>query len=271
MVDEKPTYAQINRKVWNTCQFRSLSKEARELFFYLTTCPHGNMLGIFVLRPGYALDDLQWGTDRESFLKPFKELLDKHLFKYDSKTDIILDMEQIVKHPPINPNQVTAAIKIINSLPKTPLFQNLKLLVESLDKPFLKPLTESLGKRYTYTVTETEAVPEAVPEAVTEIKRMADTPFELPSKEQINEAAEPLILEQIEKISKQLYDEKIFPEVNAFKNSMLKAKKNHRSILHTLCRAYMKREFKDGPWAYCQQIIKNESQNYNARDYAKTT
>jgi hypothetical protein len=39
MSEEKPNYAQINRKVWNTSCFRSLSKEARDLFFYLTTCP----------------------------------------------------------------------------------------------------------------------------------------------------------------------------------------------------------------------------------------
>jgi hypothetical protein len=227
------------------------------------------MIGIYVLRPGYALDDLQWGTDRESFLKPLQELLDKHLFKYDSKKDIILDMEQIVKHPPINPNQVTAAIKIINSLPKTPLLQDLKLLTESLSKSFLKPLTESLVKRYAYTETETEAVSEPV----IEVKRTANAPFfELPTKEQINEAADPMILTQIEKICEQLYQEKIFPEVNAFKNKMLKDKKNHRSILHTLCRAYMKRTFdNEGPWGYCLNTIKNESQSYNARDYQKAT
>lgn len=158
MVNEKPTYAQINRKVWNTCRFRSLSPEARELFFYLTTCPHGNMLGLFVLRPGYALDDLQWGNDRERFMKPFGELLAKQLFKYDPKAEIVLDMEQISKHPPDNPNQVKATIKIINSLPKTPLFDDLKQLVESLGRPLLKPLAERLAERYAYSVTETVTV-----------------------------------------------------------------------------------------------------------------
>lgn len=98
----------------------------------------------------------------------------------------------------------------------------------------------------------------------------ADAPFELPSKETINEASDPMISDQIEKICGQLYQEKIFPEVNAFKNTMLKKKKNSRSILHTLCRAYMKRTFDEGPWAYCEKIIQNESQNYNARDYEKT-
>jgi hypothetical protein len=106
MATEKPSYAQVNRKVWNTCQFRALSREARELFFYLTTCPHGNMLGIFVLRPGYVLDDLQWGEDRERFRKPFDELLSKQLFKYDPKAEVILDMEQLQKHPPINHNHL---------------------------------------------------------------------------------------------------------------------------------------------------------------------
>jgi len=52
---------------------------------------------------------------------------------------------------------------------------------------------------------------------------------------------------------------------------MLKAKKNPRSILHSLSRAYIKREFKEGPWAYCKKIIEIESAKYNARDYGKTS
>jgi hypothetical protein len=241
MAEVKPSYAQINRKVWNTCQFRSLSPEARELFFYLTTCPHGNMLGIFVLRPGYALDDLQWGSDRERFMKPFKELLDKGLFKYDPKAEIILDMEQLEKHPPINPNQVIAIIKIINSLPKTPLFQE-------------------LGERYAHTVTVTEAV--------TVLKEgTADAPFELPTKEEIQESSDPKLEEDIGKVCQRLYEDKIFPEVNAFKNKMRKNKKNLRAILHVLSRCYLSKP--DDPWAFCQKIIQLEDLNYNERDYRK--
>ena len=260
MAEVKPSYAQINRKVWNTCQFRSLSPEARELFFYLTTCPHGNMLGIFVLRPGYALDDLQWGSDRERFMKPFKELLDKGLFKYDQKAEIILDMEQLEKHPPINPNQVIAIIKIINSLPKTPLFQDLKLLAESLHKPLLEPLIERLGERYAHTVTVTEAV--------TVLKEgTADAPFELPTKEEIHESSDPKLEEDIGKVCQRLYEDKIFPEVNAFKNKMRKNKKNLRAILHVLSRCYLSKP--DDPWAFCQKIIQLEDLNYNERDYRK--
>ena len=163
MADENPIYAKINRKVWNTRQFRALSRDAKELFFYLTTCPHGNMLGIFVLRPGYVLDDLQWGIDRERFRKSLGELLDQHLFKYDPENEIILDMEQILKHPPINENVAKAGTKLINNLPNTILFHDLKLLAESLGKSFMKSFIESLGERFgkSVTVTVTEAVTEA--------------------------------------------------------------------------------------------------------------
>ncbi len=101
-------------------------------------------------------------------------------------------------------------------------------------------------------------------------KEGEDAPFKLPSKEEIKEASDVKIIEQVEKVSRHLYEEKIFPEVNAFKNKMLKEKKNPRSILHTLCRAYLKKEFEEGPWAYCLEIIKIESAKYSARDYRKT-
>jgi uncharacterized protein YdaU (DUF1376 family) len=101
-------------------------------------------------------------------------------------------------------------------------------------------------------------------------KEQAKAPFILPSKEEINEGSDPMLLELIDTVSFQLYNDNIFPEVNAFKNKMLKKKINPRSILHTLCRAYLKKEFEEGPWPYCQKIIEIESRKYNARDYGKT-
>lgn len=103
-----------------------------------------------------------------------------------------------------------------------------------------------------------------------DLKEGENAPFKMPTKEEIQEASEPMILEFVETISIQLHKEKIFREVFAFKNKMLKAKKNPRAILHTLCRAYVKREFEETPWAFCQKIIEIESGKYNARDYGKT-
>ena len=96
--------------------------------------------------------------------------------------------------------------------------------------------------------------------------------FSLPSQEIINESSIPKIQIDLNKICDELYEAKIFPEVHAFKNTMLKKGKNERSVLHTLSRCYLKKTFdKDGgPWAYCIKIINIEDGNYNERDYLKT-
>lgn len=89
----------------------------------------------------------------------------------------------------------------------------------------------------------------------------------LPTKEEIQESSDPKVLEDIETVTRQLYDEKVFPEVNAFKNKMLKGK-NPRAVLHTLSRCYLAKP--EDPWAYCKKIIELEHLNYNERDHQKT-
>jgi hypothetical protein len=99
--------------------------------------------------------------------------------------------------------------------------------------------------------------------------RPADAPFILPSKEEIQESSDPKIEEYIQQVCARLYEEKIFPEVHAFKNKAIKKKSNGRGVLHVLTRCYIAKP-KD-PWGYCQKIIAVEDGNYNARDYEKTT
>jgi hypothetical protein len=99
-------------------------------------------------------------------------------------------------------------------------------------------------------------------------KGPADAPFVLPSKEEIQESSDPKIEEHIQHVCDRLYEEKIFPDVNAFKNKMLKGKKNGRGVLHALARCYIAKP--EDPWGYCQKIISIEDGNYNERDYRKT-
>ena len=93
-------------------------------------------------------------------------------------------------------------------------------------------------------------------------------PFILPTKEEIQESSDPKLEEDIGKVCQRLYEDKIFPEVNVFKNKMRKNKKNLRAILHVLSRCYLSKP--DDPWAFCQKIIQLEDLNYNERDYQKT-
>ena len=50
---------------------------------------------------------------------------------------------------------------------------------------------------------------------------------------------------------------------------MLKEKKSERAILHTLVRCAMKKDFLQGPWAYCLKIIQVEDGNFNEYEYRK--
>lgn len=103
------------------------------------------------------------------------------------------------------------------------------------------------------------------------LKQEQSSLFDLPTKEEINESSLPKIKADIDRVSKELYDRKIFKDVYKFKNKMLKDGMDARALLHTLMRCYMKSSFDErGPWAYCLKIMKIESGNFREREYRKS-
>lgn len=94
-----------------------------------------------------------------------------------------------------------------------------------------------------------------------------ETPTGFPSNEEIKEGSKIKIDEYIKEIGKRLYEEKIFPKIHSFINTMKKQKKNRKAILHTISRCYLKKP--EDPWAYCEKIIQKEDGDYNAKDYQK--
>jgi hypothetical protein len=102
---------------------------------------------------------------------------------------------------------------------------------------------------------------------VTEVDHSA---FALPDKETINEASEPMIEDLINQISDELYYKEIFPDAPKFKNTMKKAAKNPRAMLHAFIRCYIKKPPVKEAWGYCVQILKTENGNYNEREYTKS-
>jgi len=113
------------------------------------------MIGLYVLKPGYVEEDLEWTTQR--FKKAFDELLNipttngaKGLVKYDDENKLLF-IPNFLEHNPLrNPNQATAAAKKLRDLPNSILFQDFKQLVEQLNKQSTKQiydlLLEQLGK-----------------------------------------------------------------------------------------------------------------------------
>lgn len=91
--------------------------------------------------------------------------------------------------------------------------------------------------------------------------------FVLPSQEETQNFSELKLDDEIEKVCQKLYQNKTFPEVFAFKNTMSKNKKSKRALLHTLGRCYLTKP-KD-PWPFCVQVMKVENGNYNEQEFLK--
>lgn len=162
-------YSKVQNRIWNSKTFLRLTENSKFLWLYLLTCPHGNIMGLFVLKPGYAQDDLGWSNQRYS--KAFKELVNiplsngcKGLIQYDESTKVVWIKNYLEHNPMINPNQVTSGVKKIKALPYSELFQDVKLFIQSLGKSLYKEIAESLGKPITITVAVT--IPETIEEEI---------------------------------------------------------------------------------------------------------
>lgn len=103
-----------------------------------------------------------------------------------------------------------------------------------------------------------------------------DGKIAVPLKNIISNGSIPKVKAEIQKVGKELYDKRIFPEVFAFINKIKKEQKSERAILHSLTRCYAKSVNKGGfkkdggPWAYCTRIIQIENGNFNEAEHLKT-
>ena len=135
-------YATVETFIWHDEKFRALPEDARTVFLYLLTCPHGNMCGIFYLPDLYAASDLQW--DAERYRKAIDTLCDTLLVAKDK--DIIW-IKNYLKHNSIKgPKQITGAVNRLMTLPDTKLIGS---FMQHLEKHLLEDDVELFKELYT--------------------------------------------------------------------------------------------------------------------------
>ena len=140
-------YTTVESFIWHDEKFRALPEDARTVFLYLLTCPHGNMCGIFYLPDLYAASDLQWDVER--YRKAIDTLCDTLLIAKDR--DIIW-IKNYLKHNPIKgPKQITGAVNRLMTLPDTKLIGPfMKNLEKHLLEDDVKLFKELYTKPYEY-------------------------------------------------------------------------------------------------------------------------
>lgn len=110
-------YGKVHTSFWTSENARALSDDAKMLAFYLLTCPHGTIAGVFRLPDGYACEDLKWESGRVS--KGFDELLCNGFATRCQATNWVWVIKHFDWNAPENPNQRKAVLKMAAQIPDT--------------------------------------------------------------------------------------------------------------------------------------------------------
>lgn len=138
-------YWRVSPAFWGDEKVGRWGDDSRLLALYLLTCQHRTLEGLFRLPKGYIMEDLGWDSKR--LAKPFGELLREGFIDYDEDTKLCLIINALEYQAPENPNQITAAIKLLEALPESRLFARLFEQAERLCQPFAERLLERFPER----------------------------------------------------------------------------------------------------------------------------
>jgi hypothetical protein len=152
-------YQRIFTQIWNDEKFTSMSPGAQRLFLYLLTCPHSNLIGLYILKNGYIMEDLDLSP--QSLKTQMQEIVDHGIIQRCSTNFIVFIPNYLKFNPLTNPNQVTSAIGIVESMPKSVIIRDFVLSLEGLNKGLNESLREGLvSVLESVLVLESEDLPE---------------------------------------------------------------------------------------------------------------
>jgi hypothetical protein len=157
------TYWRIAPAFWGDEKVSRWSDDARFLALYLLTCEHRTLEGLFRLPKGYVMADLGWSAER--LAEPFGQLLAGGFIEYDETLRVCLIVNALAYQAPENPNQVTAALKLLEELPETALFARLYEQAQRL----CQRLAEGLAQRFPERLGQPPALTPAPAPALTDI------------------------------------------------------------------------------------------------------
>lgn len=151
------SYAKIERAIWNSRTYRSLEDSAKLLYQYFLQCEHGNILGCFVCRPGYIMEDMGW--PKAKVMAKIKELEDaklksgRGLIMYDQETSLVLITNHLCKDKVKSRQQQDGACRIVETLPySNNIFNSLIDIIKALDYP-MDMVLDTLSHRVSHTVS----------------------------------------------------------------------------------------------------------------------
>lgn len=169
-------YVNIATRIWHDEKFRELPDDAKMLFVYLLTCPHGNMCGLFYLPALYACHDLGWTEER--YMATIGLLREQVC----TDEDVVL-IKNFVRYNPIKGSkQAIGAARRLQEVPETSLIVHfLEILKENTLPDDYITFTDTLSIPY-LTSENTPSIPDTDTDTETGTESDTDkkppTPFQ---------------------------------------------------------------------------------------------
>lgn len=163
-------YVSIATRIWHDEKFRDLPEDARTLFLYLLTSPHGNMCGFYFLPPGYACHDLQWKEDK--YKKAINVLASNKMVIVDG--DVVL-IKNFIKYNPIKgPKQAAGAANRLKEVPENGLIEYfIGCLKQNTNTEDYEKFIDTYGIPYQYPIN-TLPIPDTDPDSETDQETEAE-------------------------------------------------------------------------------------------------
>lgn len=128
-------FSKISTSIWRSKKFSALADDAdaKLLYFYLLTAPHGNSAGAFILPVGYIRIDLGWTEERIG--KAMDTLSKGYLVRYDAAESMVFVENWFAFNSPQNPKHAQKVFHEIAALPDgSAKFAAYEGFIESLNR-----------------------------------------------------------------------------------------------------------------------------------------
>lgn len=156
-------FSKVSPTVWRSRKYRSLpNTEARHVYLYLLTCPHGNSAGCFDLHPMYACADLV--MTEIQYANCIETLVSAGLIEWDGDENTVLITNWLEFNSPANAKHAAGVLNQLSQASsarlKLKVFQELKadIVSRKFDREaFLRNAMQSFFELYGNGIaTETE-------------------------------------------------------------------------------------------------------------------
>lgn len=139
-------YYQVSPKIWTDEKALAWGDSERLLAFYLLTCPHRNLEGLYRLPLTYVAADLGWSEKRVR--KALGRLVEDNFVSYDEDVEVVWVRNVLRYQAPKSEKQVAGAMASLNQVPATPLRDRLREVAETLAPALAKAITEGNANGY---------------------------------------------------------------------------------------------------------------------------